>query len=87
MKMHLLRKRNDRIQSVHISTSVIECCTVVERLVDLHRVDHYVPWSSQHDIYLEDQVRERMLEETTVVSGFGGRGSGRDADTDRDSRS
>jgi len=60
--MHLLRKRNDRIQSVHISTPVIEHCTVAESLVDLHRVDHYVPWSSQHGIDLEDQVRERMLE-------------------------
>jgi len=62
MKTHRPRKRNDRIQSVHIRTPVIERCTVVESLVDLHRVDHYVPWSSQHGTDLEDQVRERMLE-------------------------
>jgi len=53
------RKRNGRIQSVPI---VIGRCVVVESLVDLHRVDHYVPWSSQHGIDLEDRVRERMLE-------------------------
>ena len=84
--MRLRRRRNDRIQSVHISVAVIECCADVKRWMDLHRVDRCVPSSSQHDTDLEVRVRERMLKETAVVSEFGRRGGECDTDTDRDCR-
>ena len=59
----------------------------MKRWIDLHRVDRCDLSSSQHDKDLEDRVRERMLEETTVVRAFWGRGSEHDTDTNRGSQS
>ena len=59
----------------------------MKRWIDLHRVDRYVLLSSQHDTDLEDRVRERMLEETTVVSVFGRSGGEHDTNTNKGSQS